>query len=180
MLKIRLARVGKKKSPAYRFVVSENARDLYGKQLEILGHYNPFSKVCEVKKDRILYWISQGAQVSPTAHNLLVDQNVITKEKVKASKSGKKRELKLANPEAEEKPAASQPVAEAAEKPAEAPAAAAAETPAEEKRELKLANPEAEEKLAEAPAAEPVAAQAPVAEPAAEAPKAEEKTEAVA
>ena len=134
MLKIRLARVGKKKSPAYRFVVSENARDLYGKQLEILGHYNPFSKVCEVKKDRILYWISQGAQVSPTAHNLLVDQNVITKEKVKASKSGKKRELKLANPEAEEKLAeapAAEPVA--AQAPVAEPAAEAPK--AEEKTE---------------------------------------------
>ena len=90
MLKIRLARIGKRKKPTYRFIVSESARDVFGKALEILGHYDPFSKVCEVKKDRILYWISQGAQVSPTAHNLLVDQNVITAPKVKASKAGKK------------------------------------------------------------------------------------------
>jgi len=64
MLKIRLARLGKKKKPTYRFIVSESARDPYGKALEILGHYNPFSKVTEVKKDRILYWISQGAKLS--------------------------------------------------------------------------------------------------------------------
>ena len=89
MLKIRLQRIGKKKQPSYRFVVSDSKRDLYGKQLEILGTYNPFTKVCEVKKDRILYWISVGAQKSPTVHNLLVDQNVISEPKVKASK-GKK------------------------------------------------------------------------------------------
>lgn len=86
MLKIRLARVGKKKRPAYRFIVSEAAKDPYGRALEILGHYNPFSKVIEVNKERILYWISKGAQVSPTAYNLLVDQKVIEGEKVKASK----------------------------------------------------------------------------------------------
>ena len=91
MLKIRLARVGKKKRPTYRFIVNEAARDTYGKALEILGHYNPFSKVVEVNKDRILYWISQGAQVSPTVHNLLVDQNVISGEKVRASKGKKKK-----------------------------------------------------------------------------------------
>ncbi|NUM25948.1 MAG: 30S ribosomal protein S16 [Candidatus Buchananbacteria bacterium] len=112
MLKIRLARVGKKKRPAYRFIVSESARDTYGKALEILGHYNPFTKVTEVKKDRILHWISKGAQLSPTVHNMLIDQNVIKAEKVKASKSKKKG----ADAESTAAPAA-------AEKPAETPAA---------------------------------------------------------
>ncbi|HCX45411.1 TPA: 30S ribosomal protein S16, partial [Patescibacteria group bacterium] len=91
MLKIRLARVGKKKKPTYRFIVSESARDPFGKALEILGHYNPFSKVIDVKKDRILHWISKGAQVSPTVHNLLVDQNVLEGDKIRASKSKKKK-----------------------------------------------------------------------------------------
>jgi small subunit ribosomal protein S16 len=97
MLKIRLARVGKKKRPAYRLIVSEASRDTFGKALEILGHFNPFTKVIEVKKDRILYWISQGAKPSPTVHNILIDQNVITGEKVKASK-GRKREQKKEKP----------------------------------------------------------------------------------
>lgn len=90
MLKIRLARIGKKKRPTYRFIVSEQSRDTYGRYLEVLGNYNPFNKVCEVYKDRILYWISKGAQISPTVHNLLVDQNVISGPKVKASAAGKK------------------------------------------------------------------------------------------
>jgi len=91
MLRIRLSRFGKKKQPTYRIIVSERARDPWGKALEYLGHYNPHTKVIEVKKDRILYWISKGAQPTPTVHNLLIDQNVIEAEKVKASKSKKKK-----------------------------------------------------------------------------------------
>src|SRR3989338_10284261 len=92
MLKIRLARIGKKKQPTYRFVVSDSQKDLYGKQLEILGNYNPRSKVLDIKKERVEFWMGKGAQPSPTVHNLLVDQNIIKGEKVKASKSGKKPE----------------------------------------------------------------------------------------
>lgn len=94
MLRIRLSRFGKKKKPIYRIIVSERARDPWGKALEYLGHYNPHTKVCEVKKDRILYWLSQGAQPSPTVHNLLVDQNVIRADKVRASKGKKKKKEK--------------------------------------------------------------------------------------
>ena len=132
MLKIRLARLGKKKQPTYRFVVSDSQKDLYGRQLEILGNYNPFSKVCDVKKDRILYWVSKGAQCSPTVFNLFVDQNVLTGKKVKASSISKKKKAK-AEEEAKSVKAATEaakPKAEpaAAEIPAEAPA----ETPAVE------------------------------------------------
>ncbi len=116
MLKIRLARIGKKKKPTYRFIVSEAGRDTYGKALEILGSYNPFSKVCDVKKDRILYWISKGAQASPTAHNLLIDQNVISGAKVKASKGGKKK----AEAAPAEKPVVENAEVKAEEKPTEA------------------------------------------------------------
>jgi len=136
MLKIRLARVGKKKKPTYRFIVSESTKDTYGKALEILGHYNPFSKVIEVKKERILHWISKGAQVSPTVHNILVDQNVIQAEKVKASK-GKKKGSE------EEKPAAV-----AGNKPEEAAQAKEAEKPAEEIKKEPEVKAEAEKPAA--------------------------------
>lgn len=119
MLKIRLARVGKKKKPTYRFVVSESGRDLYGPSLEILGHFNPFTKVVDVDKERVLYWMGKGAQLSPTVHNMFVDKNVITAPKVKASKPGKKSEADAA---------AAAPKTEAAPAPAEA---APAETPTE-------------------------------------------------
>src|SRR3989344_3170634 len=134
MLKIRLARVGKRKKPTFRFIVSEQSRDTFGKALEILGHYNPFSKVCEVNKERILYWFSQGAKASPTAHNLLVDQNVISGAKVKASKAGKKNETQA--------PAAGQAENKSEEKPAET---AVKENKSEEKKSEPALEPEIKE-----------------------------------
>ncbi|MDD2807228.1 MAG: 30S ribosomal protein S16 [Patescibacteria group bacterium] len=146
MLKIRLARVGKKKRPSYRFVVSDSTKDTYGKALEILGHYNPFSKVTEIDKDRTLYWIGKGAQPSPTVHNMLVDQNVLTADKVKASKPGKKKPAEAEAPVA--------PATAVVEKPAEvvavAPTPVVEETPAE----VKVAEPEVAVATKEADAAE--------------------------
>lgn len=135
MLKIRLARIGKKKRPTYRFIVSEQSRDTYGRYLEVLGNYNPFSKVCEVNKDRILYWISKGAQISPTAHNLFVDQNVISGPKVKASAAGKKAVAENAEAKTEKKPV--EVKAENAENKTEAKPAEKAK-PEEKKEELKV------------------------------------------
>ncbi|OGY45899.1 MAG: 30S ribosomal protein S16 [Candidatus Buchananbacteria bacterium RIFCSPLOWO2_01_FULL_46_12] len=143
MLKIRLARVGKRKKPTYRLIVSETGRDTYGRVLEILGHYNPFSKVTVVNKDRILYWISKGAKVSPTLNNLLVDQNVLTGQKIKVTRGKKKPEVAAPKP-AEKKP--DQPA-----KPA-----AAAETPKPEVAPVKAeeAKPEPETVKEEKPAEE--------------------------
>lgn len=97
MLRIRLARIGKKKQPYYRIVVSERARDTYGRALEILGSYNPRTKHIELKSDRIKHWLSVGAQASATAHNLFVSNKVIEGKKVtaahiKAKKKTKKKE----------------------------------------------------------------------------------------
>ena len=153
MLKIRLQRVGKKKKPAYRFVVSESSKDMYGKHLEILGHYDPFTKICEVKKDRIQDWISVGAQPSPTVHNLLVDQNVIDKPKVVASKGKKKSAKGGSSPEANaplEHASGGKKAAEGVEAPVETPAA---DKPAEEaKTEEKVEESKAGETAVEEPA----------------------------
>lgn len=92
MLKIRFSRIGKKKKPTYRITVSEATKDTFGNFLEILGHYNPFTKIADIKKERVLYWLSKGAKVSPTVHNLLISQNIISGKKVKASKSKKGKE----------------------------------------------------------------------------------------
>jgi small subunit ribosomal protein S16 len=94
MLAIRLSRFGKKRQPIYRIIVLEKSKDNFGDYLENLGHYNPRTKVCEVKKDRILYWISKGAKPTPTVHNLLVDQNVIKGPKVRAFTIKKKKKKK--------------------------------------------------------------------------------------
>ncbi len=94
MLMIRLSRVGKKNLPMYRLVISEKARDPYGRALEILGSYNPHSKDLQVKADRVKYWLSKGSQMSPTVNNLLLDKKIIDGKKVMASKPGKKKEEK--------------------------------------------------------------------------------------
>ncbi len=151
MLKIRLARIGKRKKPTYRIIISESARDTYGRFLELLGHYNPFTKVCEVKKDRVLYWISQGAKLSPTIHNLFVDQNVITGAKVKAYRPKKKEKEEGQKPAGEKKEVKEEPVATkpkvAEEKPAEKPT----ESPEKEKKPVaaKEESRESKEKEAE-------------------------------
>jgi len=79
MLVIRLTRIGKKKQPEYRFIISEKTKDPWGKALEILGNYNPRSTPVTVtlKKDRIEYWISKGAQCSDTVWNILMDQGLV-------------------------------------------------------------------------------------------------------
>jgi small subunit ribosomal protein S16 len=91
---IRLARRGKKNAPFYRVIVSEKARDMFGKALEIVGHYNPVSakKDIQLNEERIKYWISKGAGVSDTVHNLLVDNNIMTGPK--KQKLAKKKEKK--------------------------------------------------------------------------------------
>lgn len=98
MLSIRLSRIGKKKQPSYRLIVIDKARDPFAKYLEILGSYNPRTKKAEIKADRVKYWLSCGAWATPTIHNLLVSQNIITDKKVRASQSrpGKKKRATIA------------------------------------------------------------------------------------
>ena len=142
MLVIRLSRMGKKKQPTYRVVVQEKGRDPWGNSVDIVGHYDPRAvpKEIVVKADRVRHWIAQGAQPSPTVHNLLVSAGVIEGEKVKnttkdlkhMAKANKDRAEK-AKKAAEEKAAAEKAAAEAAKAEEEKAAAAAAEDkPAEE------------------------------------------------
>lgn len=83
MLKIRLARIGRKNDPTFRVVVTEHTRGpKSGKHVEILGNYNPKTDTIALEGERILHWISNGAQVSDTVHNLLVGQGIISGKKV--------------------------------------------------------------------------------------------------
>lgn len=122
MLIIRLQRVGKKKAPTYRLVISEKARDPQDVYLESLGTYNPHAKENQFlpKADRIKFWISKGAQVSPTLHNLLVNAKVIEGKKVKSVYLSRKRQGKLAEKKKAKEAAAT--TAPAAPAPEAAPA----------------------------------------------------------
>ena len=93
MLTIRLSRVGKKNKPTFRLIISEKARDPYGRALEILGSYNPHTKDLQAKKDRIVYWISKGASMSASVNNLLINKEVIKGDKEKNSRLKSKKRL---------------------------------------------------------------------------------------
>ena len=94
MLTIRLTRVGKKKDSSFRVIVVESKRKVQpGNYLEMVGSY-----------DRIKHWMSMGATVSDTVHNLLVSQKIIEGKKINVLP--KKSVPKPAAAEvAEEKPA---------------------------------------------------------------------------
>jgi small subunit ribosomal protein S16 len=81
MVKIRLARIGYKKKPIYRVVAADSRMPRDGRFLEILGSYNPHSDPAEInlKADRILTWIRQGAQPTPTVESLLKKQGISKK-----------------------------------------------------------------------------------------------------
>ncbi|MBI3627918.1 MAG: 30S ribosomal protein S16 [Candidatus Sungbacteria bacterium] len=77
MLVIRFQRVGRKNDPAFRLVVTEHQNAARGKYLELLGSYHPKTKQTVLKSERIHYWLLKGAQVSDTAHNLLIKHKII-------------------------------------------------------------------------------------------------------
>jgi small subunit ribosomal protein S16 len=70
---IRLARVGARKQPYYRIVVIEKDRARNGRSVEVVGTYNPRTNpaTVDLKRERIAYWRSVGAQLSPTMEKLL-------------------------------------------------------------------------------------------------------------
>jgi small subunit ribosomal protein S16 len=70
---IRLARIGARKQPYYRVVVIEKERARNGRSVEVVGLYNPRTNptTIDLKRDRIAYWVSKGAQLSETVSRLL-------------------------------------------------------------------------------------------------------------
>jgi small subunit ribosomal protein S16 len=73
MVKIRLKRLGAKKAPFYRVVVSESRNARNGKSIANIGYYNPMTEPAEIKidVDAAKDWIAKGAQPSETVKKLL-------------------------------------------------------------------------------------------------------------
>jgi small subunit ribosomal protein S16 len=73
MVRIRLRRVGRKKSPIYRIVVADSQSPRDGRFIEIIGNYSPRhgDTAIDLKKDRANYWLDNGAQPSDTVRSLL-------------------------------------------------------------------------------------------------------------
>jgi small subunit ribosomal protein S16 len=159
LLKIRLARVGKKKQPSYRVVVADARAPRDGAYVEIIGHYNPRTEPAtfELDEDKARGWLSKGAQPTERIHKLLATRGIV-EARVYAPPKPK------AAPQAA---AQARPAATAVAEPPAATEGPAAEEPA--------AEPAAEEPAAEEPAAEPATAEAE--EPATEQPEAEAESE---
>jgi small subunit ribosomal protein S16 len=112
MVSIRLQRIGRKKLPHFRLIVQDKHKDPWDKSLEILGSMDPRTKEISLKKERIEYWLSVGAQPTDTVNNLLIEKGIIKGEKAKtiniskkraAKKEGKKEEKTEEAPKTEEK-----------------------------------------------------------------------------
>ena len=136
MLVIRLTRIGKKNQPTFRVVLAEKREAVKGKFIEILGNYNPRLKTKAFKTERIKYWISKGAQASPTVHNMLVSENIVSGPKVKAwrpkVKKGEAAKLAGEQPVAAAEAKTETPIEEKPVKTTES--VSAVEAPAEESK----------------------------------------------
>ena len=73
MLSIRMTRVGSKKKPFFRLVVTERRTALQSSIVENLGTYNPRSKPAqvEINTERVKYWLGKGARPSDSVRTLL-------------------------------------------------------------------------------------------------------------
>lgn len=80
MVRIRLKRIGSRGKPFYRFVVTDQRVANSGKFIEQVGWYNPLTDPSSVniKSERVLHWLKNGAQPSKSVAQLLRKQGLIT------------------------------------------------------------------------------------------------------
>ena len=79
MVKMRLTRLGDKKSPFYRIVVVDGRQARDGKYIDKIGHYNPITDPAElvIDADKAKDWLAKGVQPTETVKSLLVKAGVI-------------------------------------------------------------------------------------------------------
>ena len=185
-LAIRLARGGRRNRPFYRIVVADKRMPRDGRYIEKLGTYNPLlddndENRVQLVKDRIEYWLSQGAKPSERVTLFLAKAGMVDmpEQPVRPNKSKPSEKTLQKVADKEERVAAAKEAAkeaeEAAKAEAEAAKAAEAEAPAEEAPAEEAATDAAEAPAEEKPA-EDAKEDAP-AEEKAEEPKEEEKVE---
>ena len=115
MLKIRLKRLGAKKTPSYRIIVINSTTKREGKPIQELGHYNPKTKVMRLDKNAALEWIKKGAQPTETVAYLIKncnDDGTLNYKKSEIVKLSKKAQAKAEAAKAEAETASEQPMAE--------------------------------------------------------------------
>lgn len=79
MLKLRLKRIGRKRSPAYRLVVMENSARRDGRPIEEVGYYDPISKKSKFEIEKIQKWLEYGAKPTEVVISLLKKAEIIVK-----------------------------------------------------------------------------------------------------
>ena len=101
MVKIRLRRIGAKKSPSYRIVVADSRAPRDGAFIAVIGHYNPLTnpETVVIDEEKALGWLKHGAQPTDTAARLLAKAGIIEesearKEKMKAGAVAKPKASK--------------------------------------------------------------------------------------
>jgi len=78
MLKLRLKRTGKKRSPFYRLVIMENTFRRDGRPIEELGYYNPMTKQYKFNTEKIKKWLSYGVKPTETVLSLLKKADIVS------------------------------------------------------------------------------------------------------
>ena len=78
-VKLRLRRMGRKKRPIFAVVAADSRSPRDGRFIEDLGRYHVVEEPArvELQKDRVLYWLEQGAQPTDTVKSLLSDQGIM-------------------------------------------------------------------------------------------------------
>ena len=81
MVKMRLTRLGDKKSPFYRIVVCDSRKAREGEYIDKIGYYNPLTQPVDVQidADKAKDWISKGVQPTETVRVLLIKAGVLVK-----------------------------------------------------------------------------------------------------
>ena len=77
MLKLRLKRIGRKRSPSYRLVIIEKNSRRDGRSIEEVGYYDPISKNYKFDIARIQKWLSYGVKPTQTVFNLLQKADIL-------------------------------------------------------------------------------------------------------
>lgn len=96
-VKMRLTRLGDKKSPTYRIVVVDSRKARDGEYIDKIGHYNPTTTSAEIviDNDKAKDWLSKGVQPTETVRALLLNAGVIEKsDKLSPSKTNPKKKKK--------------------------------------------------------------------------------------
>ena len=78
MLKLRLKRTGRKRTPSYRLVIMENSFRRDGRPIDEAGYYSPITKQYKFDAEKIKKWLTYGAQPTETVLNLLKKAEIVS------------------------------------------------------------------------------------------------------